>query len=118
MIAGPLYRWSRNAVLVASRQHVGRVAAVAAATSPTGIQSDGQKYRLLLEVCLYVHLDMSCDCMPHLTILSARKCREYKTLMPSMNLQKARECTHSHPEGQLHGRRGRRCVLEDGMTQA
>ncbi|KAK9918735.1 hypothetical protein WJX75_006412 [Coccomyxa subellipsoidea] len=29
-------------------------------------------------------------------------------------LQKAKAYTLKHPEGQLHGRRGRRCVLEDG----
>ncbi|CAL8471504.1 g11046 [Coccomyxa elongata] len=29
-------------------------------------------------------------------------------------LQKAKDYTLRHPEGQLHGRRGRRCVLEDG----
>ena len=51
MIAGQLYRCSRNAVLVARTQHVDRVNAIAAATSPAGNQSDGQKYRLLLEVC-------------------------------------------------------------------
>ncbi|KAK9829146.1 hypothetical protein WJX72_004155 [[Myrmecia] bisecta] len=28
--------------------------------------------------------------------------------------QKAQHCTFEHPTGQLHGRAGRRCVLEDG----
>ncbi|CAL5224124.1 g6756 [Coccomyxa viridis] len=48
----------------------------AAAASPLSAQSEGHRYRLLLE--------------------------------------RARECTFRHPEGQLHGRQGRRSVLEDG----
>lgn len=29
-------------------------------------------------------------------------------------LEKGMHCTYHHPHGQLHGRAGRRCVLEDG----
>lgn len=34
---------------------------------------------------------------------------------PLLMLQKARDLTFRAPAGQLHGRAGRRCILEDGV---
>ena len=47
-----------------------------------------------------------------------RSCLQHVGGNTCVALQKAKHFTLRHPEGQLHGRRGRRCVLEDGMLRA
>ena len=87
---------------------------LSAAVSPVSAQSEGHRYRLLLEV---KHATIAFDSVIILVVVNDIV---QSVLLRSELLyvsQRARECTYRHPEGQLHGRQGRRSVLEDGVPR-
>ena len=84
---------------------------LAAAVTPVSAQSEGHSFRLLLEVCMASVLVMILSIIPLLL-----RCCLSLTAYLCYDVQRAREYTYRHPEGQLHGRQGRRSVLEDGIS--
>ena len=82
-------------------------------------QTEGQRYRILLEVQ---------PCFEFSSFIAIRAVIATAKIMPMgcignladqevIDTQKARDCTYKYPDGQLHGRQGRRSVLEDGLSQ-